>query len=50
MIIGVGVGRFSLLIKAIGHIEFTTAQFSHSIIPGQAVKQITSTSCLHFLE
>jgi hypothetical protein len=29
------------------HIEFTRAQFSHHIVPGQAVKQFTSTSCFH---
>ena len=30
------------------HIEFTRAQFSHHTFPRQAVKQFTSTSCLHF--
>jgi hypothetical protein len=30
------------------HIEFTRAQFSHRIAPGQAVKQFTSSSCSHF--
>ena len=30
------------------HIEFTRAQFSHRIFPGQAVKQFTSSRCFHF--
>jgi hypothetical protein len=34
--------------NAVSHIEFTRAQFNHHIVPGQAVKQFTSTSCLHF--
>jgi hypothetical protein len=36
------------LITAVSHFEFTRAQFSPSIIPGQANKQITSISCLPF--
>jgi hypothetical protein len=39
---------FSLRITAVILIEFTRAQFNHRIVPGQAVKQFTSTSCLHF--
>jgi hypothetical protein len=39
---------FSPRITAVSHIEFTRAQFSHRIVSGQAVKQFTSTSCLHF--
>jgi hypothetical protein len=39
---------FSLRITTISHIEFTRAQFNHRIVPGQAVKQFTSTTCLHF--
>jgi hypothetical protein len=30
------------------HFEFTRAQFSHRIVPGQVVKQFTSTSCPYF--
>jgi hypothetical protein len=29
----------------IRHFEFTRAQFSHHIVHGQAVKQLTNTSC-----
>jgi hypothetical protein len=37
---------FTLQIMAVSHFEFTRTMFSHHIVPGQAVKQFTSTSCL----
>jgi hypothetical protein len=37
------VGSLTIWITA----EFTRARFNHCIVPGQAVKQFTSTSCLH---
>jgi hypothetical protein len=47
---GVGVGSFHSWSWQISHIEFTRAQFSHHIIPGQAVKQFINASGLHFLK
>jgi hypothetical protein len=40
--------KCSLRITTVSHIEFTRAQFNHRIVPGQAVQQFTSTSCLQF--